>query len=222
MSRVAYGEGVTAQMREDFLVKYGCSAYTDEILAYLVENLAFQRGIIEVGAGNGQWARALSDRYDEHIQKPEQREQIRKNFDFILPYDDKTSLPLSPQIYHKHTKPAALYFHPDVRTSDSANSMLRKWENRGRVLLLVYPPPGPMALETVKTYVNVCPERNDLVVYVGEGKGGANGNDELFDYWLNSGEWAVVKIMDVRPSPGGKGFEKMFVLKRVRTGEESV
>lgn len=107
-----------------------------------------------------------------------------------------------------------------------------------------------MALETVEAYANAHPE-NDTIVYVGEGLGGANADEEFFEYFLgmngndvaserNSKEqqsqlhqkqqqqeqnrnqkqkqtfqWAVVKVMDVLSSPGGKGFEKMFVLKKV-------
>jgi hypothetical protein len=81
-----------------------------------------------------------------------------------------------------------------------------------------------MAVETVEAYANAN-SKNDTVVFVGEGRGGANANDELFDYLLGrDGEsnttikkqWALMKVMDVRPSPGGKGYEKLFVFQRVR------
>jgi hypothetical protein len=73
--------------------------------------------------------------------------------------------------------------------------------------MLVYPPPGIMALETIKSYVDIGPE-NDVVVYVGEGRGGSTANDELFDY-LESGEWALLDISDVQTQPGGKGYKAL-------------
>ena len=115
------------------------------------------------------------------------------------------------------------------------------------VIHRVYPPPGPMAVETAQAYVNATPE-NDTIVYVGEGLGGANANNEFFEQFLgmdsnksketttdessnmsvvnnqnnnakkeSSGknQWAVLNVMDIHPSPGGKGYEKLFVLKKV-------
>ena len=93
--------------------------------------------------------------------------------------------------------------------------------------MLVFPPPGPMARKTIQAYVNAHKE-NDTVVYVGEGKGGANGDDELFDYLLGQAcvsedrggsdavKWELLKVMNVRVCPGGKGYEKMFVFWRAR------
>ena len=86
-----------------------------------------------------------------------------------------------------------------------------------------------MALETVEAYVNSSPayrgsQQNETVVYVGEGRGGANANDAFFDYLLgcNNEEdgnkegsgWILEKVMNVQKSPGGKGYEKMFIFKR--------
>lgn len=84
---IAYGSGVTPQEREDFVVvsaisvlviqanlsmisslttgvitqRYGCTGWTDDVLDALFE-LGDSRGYVEIGAGNGQWARALTDR----------------------------------------------------------------------------------------------------------------------------------------------------------------
>lgn len=215
ISAIAYGEGITPQMREDFLVKYGCTAWTEDVLAYLVK-IGEGRGIVEIGAGNGQWARAIKDYY-ERLHKDAIQKALRagKRFDFIIPYDDMTNLPLSPKVYHRFTKPANEYFHQNVQKCTSHIDAVRKWESRGRILLLVYPPPGPMAVETVRAYVEVYPEGNDTVVYVGEGRNGANGNGDLFDYFLKDNTWVLLSVSDVRPSVGGKGYEKMFVLRRV-------
>lgn len=217
ISAIAYGEEVTPQMREDFLVRYGCTAWTEDVLAHLV-NLGEGRGIVEIGAGNGQWARAIKDFYEKtHADTIQKSLKRGKRFEFVIPYDDMTNLPLSPKVYHRFTKPANEYFHPNVVKCTSHVNAVRKWESRGRILMLVYPPPGPMALETVRAYVDVYPEGNDTLVYVGEGRNGANGNDDFFDYFLNDNGWALISVSDVKPSVGGKGYEKMFVLQRTKS-----
>ena len=84
---VTYGKGVTPQLREDFLIRYGCTGWTDEIVKTLVE-LCESRGIVEIGAGHGQWARALSDAYDNNLNQDGDRKK-GKRFDFVLAYDGK-------------------------------------------------------------------------------------------------------------------------------------
>jgi len=226
ISSIAFGKGVTPQQREDFLAKYGCTGWTIDNLNYIVD-IAFQRGIIEIGAGNGQWARAIRDHH-EYILKTKVKDSLIQRFgkksDFIVPYDNMSSLPLSPKIYHQYTKPAHDHFHPNVIHSTSHVDDARRMTNRGRVLLLVYPSPGPMALETVKAYVDIYPKGNDTVIYCGEGIGGANANNEFFKYFLNCDDtddeyryrWCVLEVMDLLPAYGGKGYEKMFVLQRLR------
>ncbi|KAL7473219.1 hypothetical protein ACHAXS_013635 [Conticribra weissflogii] len=235
MNALVYGKGVSPQDREDFLTRFGCTGHTPEILAYLTNEVGNKRGFVEVGAGNGQWARALSDVRNDGGEG-----------EFVLAYDSMRELPLNPQIYHGNTVPARSYFYGRVRECVSHVDAVRGYPARGRVLLLVYPPPGPMALETVEAYANAHPE-NDTIVYVGEGLGGANADDDFFRYFLGMDggdtgdgrdskeqhqqqqqqqqnqnqnqkrihQWAVVKVMDVLSSPGGKGFEKLFVFKKV-------
>jgi hypothetical protein len=205
---IAYGSGVTPQEREDFVVRYGCTGWTDDVLDALFE-LGDSRGYVEIGAGNGQWARALTDRYKQELLNTSSN---NKMFEYVLAYDDMSELPLSPEIYHEHTQPAHDYFYSRVQKCDSIQAVLGKWPCRGRILLLVYPPPGPMAMETVKTYAELGPE-NDTVVFVGEGRGGANANNELFDYF-ESGDWAILRVLPVKPQPGGKGYEKLYILQR--------
>jgi len=262
MNALVYGKGVSPQDREDFLMRFGCTGHTSDILDYLVNDVGKDRGFVEVGAGNGQWARALTDfhgadadgdSWDHSSSSRLRNNNIRNNgkgWEFVLAYDNMQELPLSPQIYHGNTVPAKKYFYDNVRQCASHVDAVQGYPTRGRVLLLVYPPPGPMALETVEAYANAHPE-NDTIVYVGEGLGGANADKEFFEYFLGTNgndvaaernskeqqsqlqqkqqqqeqnrhqrqkqtfQWAVVKVMDVLSSPGGKGFEKMFVLKKV-------
>ena len=215
ISSIAYGVGVKPQDREDFLVKYGCTGWTGDIIKHIID-LGKDRGVVEVGAGNGQWSKAIQNKYEELCASGDVVPANRtKNFEFILPFDDMSELPLSPQVYHRLTAPAREYF-ANVRKSSHVDALRNKWETRGRVLLLVYPPPGPMAIESLQAYLDVYPEGNDTLVYVGEGRGGANANDAFFDYICFDGSWAVEKIMDVEASPGGKGYEKCFVLRRIK------
>lgn len=225
MNNVVYGEGVTPQIRENFLIQYGCTGYTDEILQYLVQTFG-HRGLVEVGSGNGQWARALSD-YHELMQKQLSQNTPNKSWEFILAYDNMKQLPLSPKVYHKQTLPANKFFFDKVKCASHIDAVQG---SRGRVLLLVYPPPGPMALETVEAYLNASlgysgSYKNDTVIYVGEGRGGANANGAFFDYFLGGDEgsnglkggqrqWVLDKVMDVQNCPGDKGYEKLFVFRR--------
>jgi hypothetical protein len=206
ITEIAFGPGVTAQMREDFLARYGCTGWTDDVLDTLVD-LADSRGIVEIGAGHGQWARALTEKYAKA------GESRSKAFDFVLAYDDMTELPLSTKVYHQRTQPANEFFFSKVLPCSDVASVLRQWSCRGRVLMLVYPPPGNLALETIKCYVELGPE-NDTVVYVGEGRGGATANDALFDF-LEGGDWALIDVRDVLSQPGGKGFEQLFIFRHL-------
>jgi len=211
ISSIAYGQKVTPQDREDFVVRYGCTGWTDDILQYLI-NTGLSKGYVEIGAGNGQWARAIQDRYKEVTSAESDKNIFKsKEVDFVIPYDDYSELPLSPEIYHRHTQPFRDYFHSNVRKCKNQMEAIRQRESRGRILLLVFPLPGPFALETVKAYVDI--EGNDTVVYVGEGRGGVNANKEFFDYICSSG-WILEKIMTPKRSPGGKVYELLFVLRR--------
>ncbi|KAL7519464.1 hypothetical protein ACHAWX_004550 [Stephanocyclus meneghinianus] len=227
MHTLLYGEGVTPQVREDFLIQNGCTGYTPEVLNYLME-LGRERGFVEVGAGNGQWARALTDCHVGYCQRNANQTSYdssnsSSSWEFVQAYDNMKDLPLSPKIYHSKTIPAHRHFYPNVKYCASHTDVVKGYSSQGRVLLLVFPPPGPMAIETIQAYVNARKE-NDTVVYIGEGRGGANGNSELFDYFLGkpygelnavTEQWVLLKIMDVRTCPGGKGYEKMFVFRRL-------
>jgi hypothetical protein len=167
VSELMYGKGVTLQVREDFLIQYGCTPYDDTILDKI---LSFGKPIMDIGAGNGQWSRALEKRLQER--------GVKVMNDYIVAYDDLSSIPLNTEIYHKFTQPAKDYLF-NVQTMDGVDAV-KLIKNRGRLLLLVYPPPGDMALEVVRNYAEF--PGNDILVLVGEGKGGANANNRLFDF----------------------------------------
>jgi hypothetical protein len=215
---ITYGKGVMPQAREDFLLRYGCTGWTDEILATLVD-LCESRGIVEMGAGHGQWARALSEAYasSQVVTTTTNERTQRKRFDFVLAYDDMSNLPLNTHIYNPYTQPHHDYFG-NVRKMETQNNndvmarVLQSWACRGRVLLLVYPPPGEMARQVVQQYVDAAPE-NDTVIYIGEGRGGANGDDSMFDFF-ESGDWVLLKVMEVQMPPGDKGYENLYILQR--------
>mmetsp|Transcript_32788 Transcript_32788/g.36516 ORF Transcript_32788/g.36516 Transcript_32788/m.36516 type:complete len:383 (+) Transcript_32788:78-1226(+) len=228
--QLAHGKGVTAQMREDFLIRYGCTGFNDDILNRLVE-LCANRGVVEIGAGHGQWEKALSCTYGNFLTKrsdssnpdannnestfsklAHKKTEKRKRFDFVLAYDNNSNLPLNTHIYNQYTQPHHDYFGKvqNLESKIDLYKVLRSWACRGRALLLVYPPPGPMAIDSVKTYIDAAPV-NDTLIYVGEGRGGANGDDALFDV-LENGEWTLVEVIQVLLPPGNKGCEKLYIL----------
>ena len=235
-----YGKGVTPQIREDFLIRYGCSGWTCEIVDTLL-TVCKNRGIVEIGAGHGQWSRILNDAYNNNQNNKEKKGEqetannasksttsnksttstSKKQFDFVLAYDDQSNLPLNTHIYNQYTQPHHDYFGTVRKIgSDGQDKQLalekifRSWTCRGRALLLVYPPPGPMAANVLQTYIRAGPE-NDMLIYVGEGRDGANGDNEFFDV-LTCGDWMLVKEMDVLRPPGNKGYEKLFIFRKWR------
>lgn len=213
---IIYGKNIQPQDRQDFLQRYGCTGWTEEVLETLLA-LSDRRGIVEIGAGHGQWARILTDRYTrQHQQTTNGTPSTTKHFDFVLAFDDNSELPLDTRIYNERTQPHHDFFYRNVQPCPKIEAVLQQWQCRGRVLLLVYPPPDTdMAVQAARAYVNTSP-LNDTIVYVGEGRGGANGSAAFFDY-IESGEWILTKILPVR-SFGDKGYEQLYVLKRVARG----
>ena len=176
-----------------------------------------ERGVVEIGAGNGQWARALTERYKTALQTGT-IQHPKKKFDFVLAYDDQSELPLDGNMFNKRTQVYHDYFYDKVKYCDPNNfsNTLRQFQCRGRVLLLVYPPPGNMALDAVKQYASAS-DMNDTVIYVGEGRGGANANDGLFRYFEENG-WILLDVMKVIPL-GSKGYESLYILRRQGVGK---
>lgn len=155
-----------------FLQTYGCTGWTDEVLDTIIE-LAKNRGIVEMGAGNGPWARAITDRYNEQA-ITERFENRYKKFDFVLAYDDMSDIPVKPipnnnniqQMIelNRRLKQYQKKFHYDnVQSCDSNQQILKDFKCRGRVLLLVYPSPN-----SDMAYINATKQ------YVEAGSGGNN------------------------------------------------
>ena len=83
-----------------------------------------------------------------------------------------------------------------------------------RALLLVFPPPGPMAKACLDAYAG------DTVLYVGEGRGGCCADGAFFDALEPYGGaakkrgsgWALSAVEDLAPFPGG--HERLYIFKR--------
>eukprot|EP00055_Hartaetosiga_balthica_P004912 m.13649 g.13649 ORF g.13649 m.13649 type:complete len:292 (+) comp4180_c0_seq1:1-876(+) len=73
-----------------------------------------------------------------------------------------------------------------------------------RTLLMVYPPPGNMAYNCLDQY------KGDVIVYVGEGRGGVNANSRFFDKVEEEFDCVLIEPVE----PFSKCYEKMFVLWR--------
>jgi hypothetical protein len=183
------------------LQQYGCTGWTVEVLETLLD-LAKDRGIVEIGAGHGQWARALNDLY---------KESTGSDFEVVTAFDTMQELPLNANVYRR-TQPAHDYFYSKVQQCTNPFQVMEQPATKGRVLMLVFPSPGSdMALDSLKAYI-ATGDNHDTLVYVGEGRGGANAPDEFFDY-LEDNQWILVKVMAVK-SFGTKGQEKLYILKR--------
>lgn len=148
----------------------------------------------------------------------------------ILAFDSMTNLPTilsNPQennnfsIYfykslHKGTekildRKITDYTHPEMNISK-------------RALMIIYPDPNSqMAYNTLKKYSNNDTLiLNDLFIYVGEGRNGANASKEFFDTLEGLNEegkrykWKLVYTCKLNPFGGNdnKGFERLFIFKR--------
>lgn len=211
--------GSTVQARTDFLQRYGCTAWNDDILQTLHE-LAAGRGLVEVDAGHGQWARALREYRDAQWQRQRAVNPsvpLPHPRTFVRAYDDGSKLPLNPQVYHARTQPHRQYFGKVMPlASNSLSSTLAQFENRGRVLLLVYPPAdSDLATQAVHAYMAADSLRNDTVVYIGEGRGGATATDAFWELLAADDEWNLVRILPGVPC-GTKGDDKVFIFQKRR------
>lgn len=208
IATVAYGKGISANDRARHLEEHGCATHDPAVLSEIRRECSVgggaSRGLVELGCGNGQWARKLSG--------------PPYNLD-VLAFDDMSAVPLNLALYHPRTKPNADFFFQRIRKGDESVLLPGRGGEalRGRVLLVVFPDPGPMAANVLSNYARAFPEDNDTFIYVGEGRGGANADGRFFDI-LEGGEWVCVKTMEIKPF-GDKGFERFFIFKKVSSGK---
>ena len=211
LSSILYGEKYTIQDRQEFLEKHGCVQATSEILNLIndltkTENSEKKRGIIEMGIGFGQWARQLVDLF---------------NID-IVAFDNLTNLPLDPRTHNTRSDGYAKYFYQSkVRYGDASvfrNENLKKqYHIDGRILMLIFPDPNSMAIDCLTGYVESS-KLNDTLIYVGEGRGGANANDNFFDELETvdtngNPKWLLLETR--KPNAfGEKGYERFFIFKK--------
>ena len=164
--------------------RYGCARWTDEAL----QVLRAHSPLIEIGAGGGEWARALRERFGGEAD--------------VAAFDNRrTASPTSAP----HGAPPAE--GGGVRRGDERE--LTKTVHRGRTLFLCYPPPAedyPLALRALALY------RGRRLIYVGEGRGGVNAGPAFFSEL--EAEWRVVRTLPLRPFH--QNHERLFVLERRR------
>jgi hypothetical protein len=67
---ILYGKDLSPKERQVLLQRYGCAGWTEDVILTAL-GLGANRGFVEVGAGNGQWARVLTDRFKQIIENRE-------------------------------------------------------------------------------------------------------------------------------------------------------
>eukprot|EP00439_Symbiodinium_sp_Y106_P066242 s853_g10.t1 len=136
--------------------------------------------LVEVGAGEGQW-----------------QSELRRRGADVTAFDDHSS----PSRFGEAKSSRLVVRGADVQQADAEEALGR---SRGRTLLLVYPPPGPMAMRCLASYTG------DVLLYVGEGRGGVNADGPFFDA-LSVG-WTLEEAIELDTLPGS--YEKLYLLRR--------
>ena len=183
---LTWGDADGQRRRARFVETYGCVGWTDETLEAIVAHSP----IVEVGAGRGQWQRALT----------------RAGAD-VLAFDNLSAVPGAREAGAEASAEASASapdaFVGDVRRGDERKLSSRWLRRQDRTLLVVYPE-GDLMERCLRRY------RGDVALFVGEGRGGVNGGASLFD--LLEREWDVERVVPVRPFEGG--YERLWVLRR--------
>mmetsp|Transcript_60379 Transcript_60379/g.103976 ORF Transcript_60379/g.103976 Transcript_60379/m.103976 type:complete len:310 (+) Transcript_60379:71-1000(+) len=179
--------------RQRYISSFGCVAWTEDALK-AIKRWAPQ-GVVELGAGGGYWATALRVRGVD-----------------VLAFDNMSSLPDPSRDVARFAAASSTHLsefptaRPAVVRGDEA--VLSRRGVYRRALLLVYPPPGPMAADCLKHF------QGDTLVFVGEARGGVNASEAFFDALDkgNSKGWCLVHAEDVSPFPGG--HERLYVFRQ--------
>eukprot|EP00397_Hematodinium_sp_SG-2012_P047645 GEMP01054278.1.p1 GENE.GEMP01054278.1~~GEMP01054278.1.p1 ORF type:complete len:239 (+),score=57.54 GEMP01054278.1:19-735(+) len=151
--------------------KFGNVEWNDEVLD---EIRATGRPILEIVAGDGQWANALRDRGVD-----------------VVATDNMTALSRS-----KEPRKGVI--------KEEAFASIKKYPER--LLLMVYPPPGPLCSDLLAAY------QGDELIYVGEGLGGVNGDDDFFCEIRQ--RWNIRKVVELPTMVDS--YEKAFFLERIK------
>lgn len=219
IAEIVYGQGESAETRQRYVEKYGCAAYTEEAFRLIVASISTgsstitagipKRGLVEIGAGNGQWAKQLSERFKVDI----------------MAFDNMTSVPLQRQAQQAQQRlgsDKSWFFTP---IHEGSETVLNNWQRvtqfdlQNRVLMIIFPDPGDMAIKTLRNYAKLVDQKGDfdaVFIYVGEGRGGANADAAFFDELecARSG-WTLESTCELAPF-GNKGFERLFIFRRKR------
>ncbi|KAG8457598.1 hypothetical protein KFE25_003752 [Diacronema lutheri] len=206
--------------RQRYLQSYGCAAWTDDAL----DLCARHSPLVEIGAGAGQWERALSrvrvptdggargeaGRRDAagggaavghgRGTSPDSTRAAPVRCDAPMPHVDVIAFDDGSDV------PIAVRAHAIGHVRRGGPEVLRTAEAAGRTLLLVYPPHGGMACACLERY------KGDTLLYVGEARGGYNADDAFFD--ALEARWDVARVVPLRPYRGG--FERLYELRRRR------
>lgn len=196
---LTWGSPDGQQRRAEFVERFGCVGWTDAALA----EIAKHSPIVEMGAGKGQWQRALTERGAD-----------------VLAYDDRSAVPgtneQEPWTSFSRTKAPGRRRRGEAHSSRDFFGVVRRGDERklrsfwvrraDRTLLVVYPE-GDLLVKCLQNYDGA------VVLFVGEGRGGVNGSADVFDYVEK--RFDVEKSLPVRPF--GDGHEKLWVLRRKPT-----
>ena len=148
---LTWGSASEQKRRAEFVERFGCVGWTDAAL----EEIAKHSPIVEMGAGRGQWQRALTERGVD-----------------VLAYDDGSAVPGANE---RRRGDARSEFRGVARRGDETR--LRSfWVRRANRTLLVVYPEGDLLVKCLQNY------DGPVVLFVGEGRGGVNGAAETFDY----------------------------------------
>ena len=148
---LTWGSASEQKRRAEFVERFGCVGWTDAAL----EEIAKHSPIVEMGAGRGQWQRALAERGVD-----------------VLAYDDGSAVPGANE---RRRGDARSEFRGVARRGDETR--LRSfWVRRANRTLLVVYPEGDLLVKCLQNY------DGPVVLFVGEGRGGVNGAAETFDY----------------------------------------
>ena len=167
---LTWGSEEGQKRRAEFVERFGCVGWTDAAL----EEIAKHSPIVEMGAGRGQWQRALTERGVD-----------------VLAYDDGSAVPGANE---GRRGDARSEFRGVARRGDETR--LRSfWVRRANRTLLVVYPEGDLLVKCLENY------DGPVVLFVGEGRGGVNGSAKTFDYVEK--RFDVEKIVPVRPFGDG-------------------